>query len=182
MDFYEYQSLAMRTSPEGHDRTLNGCMGLIGEAGEIVDVVKKWRFQSGDKAELPRERLVEECGDLLWYCAETLTGLNQTALEKAFCREASLLEHQAPEKIETACMRIATEAIYPYTMLLEEGNIFDRTLPAVEQISAIMAHVSAFLLRWCNSDLDDCMEKNIKKLKKRYPDGFDPERSLHREA
>ncbi|MDO4356907.1 MAG: hypothetical protein Q4E13_10395 [Clostridia bacterium] len=24
------------------------------------------------------------------------------------------------------------------------------------------------------------MERNIEKLKKRYPDGFDPERSLHR--
>lgn len=25
-----------------------------------------------------------------------------------------------------------------------------------------------------------CMEENIKKLKARYPDGFDPDRSLHR--
>lgn len=29
-------------------------------------------------------------------------------------------------------------------------------------------------------DLDDVMEANIEKLKKRYPDGFDPERSIHR--
>ena len=28
--------------------------------------------------------------------------------------------------------------------------------------------------------LDDCMETNIDKLRKRYPDGFDSEHSLHR--
>lgn len=30
-------------------------------------------------------------------------------------------------------------------------------------------------------DLESIMEKNIEKLKKRYPDGFDPERSIHRD-
>lgn len=29
-------------------------------------------------------------------------------------------------------------------------------------------------------DLETCMMKNIEKLKARYPDGFDPEKSLHR--
>ena len=29
--------------------------------------------------------------------------------------------------------------------------------------------------------LDDCMETNIEKLRKRYPEGFDEEHSLHRE-
>lgn len=29
--------------------------------------------------------------------------------------------------------------------------------------------------------LDDVMKANIEKLKKRYPNGFDPERSLHRD-
>ena len=73
----EYQALAMRTSPDGHDRILNGCMGLIGETGEIVDLVKKWKFQSGDNAELPKDKLIDECGDVLWYCAELATGLNE---------------------------------------------------------------------------------------------------------
>jgi hypothetical protein len=29
MNLNEYQKLAMRTSPDGHDRIKNGCMGLI---------------------------------------------------------------------------------------------------------------------------------------------------------
>lgn len=40
MRIEEYQLLAMRTSTEGHDRVENGCLGLIGESGEIVDAVK----------------------------------------------------------------------------------------------------------------------------------------------
>ena len=32
---------------------------------------------------------------------------------------------------------------------------------------------------WC---MEDVAAKNIQKLKKRYPDGFDAERSLHREV
>jgi NTP pyrophosphatase (non-canonical NTP hydrolase) len=31
-------------------------------------------------------------------------------------------------------------------------------------------------------DLEAVAEKNIEKLKARYPEGFDPERSLHREG
>lgn len=30
-----------------------------------------------------------------------------------------------------------------------------------------------------NVDLDEILEKNVEKLKKRYPEGFDTERSLH---
>ena len=29
-------------------------------------------------------------------------------------------------------------------------------------------------------DFEDVLETNIEKLRARYPDGFDPERSLHR--
>lgn len=40
-----------------------------------------------------------------------------------------------------------------------------------------------FVAEYCTSkgwDLEDVMEKNIEKLKKRYPEGFSAEKSLHR--
>lgn len=40
-----------------------------------------------------------------------------------------------------------------------------------------------FIAEFCTAmcwDLDDVMESNIKKLKARYPDGFEAEKSLHR--
>ncbi len=69
-----YQQLAQRTSPDdGHDRILNGCMGLCGESGECMDVLKKHMMQ-GHK--LNREKLLEELSDVMWYAAELATGLD----------------------------------------------------------------------------------------------------------
>jgi NTP pyrophosphatase (non-canonical NTP hydrolase) len=42
-----------------------------------------------------------------------------------------------------------------------------------------------FIAEYCTAmgwDLDDVMYLNINKLQSRYPDGFEAERSLHREA
>lgn len=103
----EYQRKAMRTAQglTELDLLLNGVMGLCGEAGECIDLVKKYRFQ-GHK--LDREKLKDELGDVLWYVAITCQALGIT--------------------------------------------------------------------------LDDVMEHNVKKLLLRYPDGFEAERSIHREV
>ncbi|MDR0324901.1 MAG: nucleoside triphosphate pyrophosphohydrolase family protein [Oscillospiraceae bacterium] len=74
MDFNEYQSLALRTAANtSEDRLLlNGVMGLCGEAGECIDVVKKHLFQGH---ELNRDKLIDEAGDCLWYLASIASGL-----------------------------------------------------------------------------------------------------------
>lgn len=105
MTINEYQKLAQRTSPDDHNKLLNGCMGLAGECGEVCDVMKKALFQ-GHK--LDRAHMIEELGDCAWYLAEAASGLGVS--------------------------------------------------------------------------LEDILLQNIAKLKRRYPAGFDPERSVHREA
>ena len=82
----------------------NGALGLCGEAGEVIDLLKKHLFQGHD---LDKERMIGEVGDCLWYIAELATGLGVS--------------------------------------------------------------------------LDEIARRNIEKLKGRYPDGFDSERSVHRE-
>ena len=74
MKFDDYQSLAQRTSStkSRSDKLLNGLMGLNGEAGECIDVLKKFYFQGH---ELDEEKLVDEISDVLWYCAELAAGL-----------------------------------------------------------------------------------------------------------
>lgn len=66
----EYQAQAMRTAGEhtGIDLLLNGVMGLAGESGECVDLVKKMLFQEHG---LDKERLGKELGDVAWYLAVT---------------------------------------------------------------------------------------------------------------
>lgn len=45
---------------------LNGCLGLAGEAGETLDIVKKWIFH---EKPLDEEHLKKELGDVMWYMA-----------------------------------------------------------------------------------------------------------------
>lgn len=68
--FSEYQRQAMRTANKTLDRDemlLNSVMGMCGEAGEAIDLLKKHRAQG---AALDIDRLTKEVGDCLWYIAE----------------------------------------------------------------------------------------------------------------
>ena len=103
----EYQKLAMTTlnpSLDKKDVLVNGVMGLCGESGEAIDIVKKHLHQGH---ELDKDQLIKELGDIAWYLAETACALD--------------------------------------------------------------------------IDLDEILERNIAKLKARYPEGFDSQRSIHRE-
>lgn len=63
----DYQRAALRTAGDDMDKYLiNAVMGLCGETGEVVDIVKKHLFQGHD---LDTEKVAEECGDVLWYAA-----------------------------------------------------------------------------------------------------------------
>ncbi len=82
IDFNEYQKHAYNLiSEEGKkDLITNGVLGLAGEVGECCDIVKKYKYQGH---ELDKNHLKEELGDVLWYIAETASGLNITLEEVA---------------------------------------------------------------------------------------------------
>lgn len=106
MKINEYQELAKRTINKDlseKDMLINGVMGLCGESGEAIDIVKK---HIAHNHELNKDHLAKELGDVAWYLAETATALGYS--------------------------------------------------------------------------LEDIFKMNIDKLKKRYPDGFDSEKSINR--
>ena len=176
-DRNEYQQLAMRTSPDGHDRMLNGCMGLIGEAGEVVDLVKKWKFQSGDHAQLPKDKLIEELGDVLWYCAEVSTGMESDMMKDREQWGLEGLTYDGKLHLEALFLAKLCQSVTDAWLYADEFT------PDIRYIIAyIMDLVGYILHNYCDSTEEECMERNIEKLKRRYPDGFDPERSLHREG
>ena len=74
MTLNEYQKAAERTSGNlsPWDKISNGCYGLNGEAGECIDLLKKVEFQGHD---FNPDKLLDELGDVLWYVAQTATGL-----------------------------------------------------------------------------------------------------------
>lgn len=96
----EYQRLAMRSlNPEltRRDVLINGVMGLCGEAGEAIDIVKKHLHQGH---ELDREKLTRELGDIAWYLAETAYALD-VSLEKVLRGNIDKLRARYPEGFET---------------------------------------------------------------------------------
>jgi NTP pyrophosphatase (non-canonical NTP hydrolase) len=99
MNFNEYQRLAQRTSSKKNsviDKVLNGLMGLNGEAGECIDIFKKYFYQGH---ELDKEKLIDELGDVLWYIAETCTGIGVT-MEEVAKRNIEKLRKRYPDGFE----------------------------------------------------------------------------------
>ena len=99
MTVNEYQKLAMTTlNPElsRKDALINGVMGLCGESGEAIDIVKKWLAQGH---ELDKEKLAKELGDICWYLAETATALD-LSLEDIMAANIEKLKKRYPEGFE----------------------------------------------------------------------------------
>ena len=100
MTINEYQNLAMRTlNPElsRKDVLINSVMGLCGESGEAIDIVKKWLAQGH---ELDKERLAKELGDVAWYLAEAATAL-ELPLEQIFQGNIDKLKKRYPEGFDS---------------------------------------------------------------------------------
>ncbi len=100
MTLNEYQELAMRTlNPklDKKDILINGVMGLCGESGEVIDLVKKHLAQGH---ELDREKMIDELGDVAWYIAETAAALD-TDLEEVFSRNIEKLKRRYPEGFDS---------------------------------------------------------------------------------
>ncbi len=69
MTINEYQDCALRTANKmltPLEQLENGLMGLNGEAGEAIDILKKHLFQGHS---LDKEHIAKELGDVAWYLA-----------------------------------------------------------------------------------------------------------------
>lgn len=108
MKVNEYQRLAMTTlNPELNkkDVLINSVMGLCGESGEAIDIVKKWMAQGH---ELDKEHLAKELGDIAWYLAEAATALDMS-LEDIFEANLAKLKKRYPDGFETQKSKIRLE-------------------------------------------------------------------------
>lgn len=101
MDFNEYQTESRKTAKytESEAANFNGlpiypCLGLLGEAGEVAEKMKKViRDNNGVIDAERKEMLIKEIGDVLWYMSQLCTDLDiklddvaKTNLDKLFSR------------------------------------------------------------------------------------------------
>lgn len=100
MTINEYQKLAMTTLNPALDKKdvlINGVMGLCGESGEVIDIVKKHLAQGH---ELDKEKIIKELGDVAWYMAEIATVLD-VELEEVLVQNIEKLKKRYPEGFST---------------------------------------------------------------------------------
>lgn len=175
MTLKQYQQAAQRTSPDGHDKLLNGILGMIGESGEIVDTIKKRKFQGmPDEKAIPR--LMEEMGDVIWYVAEACAGIDKSIADLDERTQGSELcahglDSCAVRLVRTACdmfHRINRLEVRDYAKIVAFGQLCEIWL----LIRSVCERLQL--------NPDTVMRENIKKLKRRYPNGFDAERSNER--
>lgn len=96
----EYQRLAMTTlnpALSKEDVLVNGVMGLCGESGEAIDIVKKHLHQGHD---LNKEALIKELGDIAWYLAETAYALD-VELDEVLAQNIAKLRARFPGGFDT---------------------------------------------------------------------------------
>jgi len=96
MDFNEYQKESRKTAiyPQKGNNLIYPTLGLVGEAGEVAEKVKKLiRDKNFVVDEEFKEGVKKELGDVLWYLAQLCTELGismedvaKTNLEKLFSR------------------------------------------------------------------------------------------------
>lgn len=98
----DYQRAALRTAQvttmTDEDLILNGVMGLSGEAGECIDLVKKVRFQGHA---LDRDRFLLELGDVAWYLAVAAHGAG-FRLSEVFEANVDKLKKRYPDGFDKA--------------------------------------------------------------------------------
>jgi NTP pyrophosphatase (non-canonical NTP hydrolase) len=79
------------------DVLINGVMGLCGESGEVIDLVKKHLHQGHA---LDREKLIKELGDVCWYVAEIASALD-TDLDTVMQKNIDKLRARYTEGFDT---------------------------------------------------------------------------------
>ena len=83
------------------------CMGMCGEIGEVVDMMKKHIYQG---KELDINDVIEEVGDVLWYLSN-FCNINKITLEECMYNNSMKLKKRYPNgfTVEDALARVDKE-------------------------------------------------------------------------
>lgn len=99
MTINQYQQECLRTvnkNADDNSRLLEGLMGLNGESGECIDLLKKHMFQGHD---LDVRHLLKELGDVSWSLAVSADALGYD-LETVFQMNVEKRNERYPEKFD----------------------------------------------------------------------------------
>ena len=177
----DYHGLAMRTSPhDGHDKVENGLLGLIGETGELVDLYKKWKFQSTQETPLPRAAIINELGDVMWYLEELADGIG-TSMNAISALGFDGLDKMARVINSKPPLRRLLLNLSMYAGYIRTAVDLDNLEKLTENMRK-MLYSCSWVAAYVDVSIADVAMGNVEKLKKRYPEGFSAKVSMARYA
>lgn len=175
----DYHRLAMRTSPrDGHNKIDNGMLGLIGETGELIDLLKKHTYQSEIGTPFPMDAVIDELGDVMWYLEELADGMNTSmnAISTlTFMGLDGMTRGVKPLPTPRAIILNLSSDANKIRVAVKKKNVHELEL----QMRRMLFHC-AWMARIAGVPMADVAQRNIDKLIKRYPDGFDAKVSMRR--
>lgn len=101
MEVNEYQKQALGTAIYGAGYAINyPILGLVGEAGELANKYKKvLRDEDGILTDDKKKALIDELGDVLWYCAALANDLDTTLEDVMVINLTKLANRRAANSI-----------------------------------------------------------------------------------
>jgi NTP pyrophosphatase (non-canonical NTP hydrolase) len=181
MNFVEFNEHCKRTRNESDLFVWRKhyTLGIFEELGEIAGIVKRHSFYNQP---LNVEKLKEEIGDFLWYFmgfvfdqGSEIPGLVDT-LEEVRRNPDHFMEEYAidePVVVEPTISDIMVMG----TLIV---GAFGDGLDAVEGFSIAVVSTLNKLAHMAGTTLEECMELNVPKLAKRYPNGYTDEHAAMR--
>ena len=151
-------------------------LGLIGEWGEVADILKKNIFQGH---EIDKNHLIEELGDCCWY---GMLFIDEAKLDThVIFYENWRVNSSSYQNMSDVIGLIAngSKCIGELCGLLYYYSNHGLSLASLDCIRSIFWSIESVAnLHGCT--LFDIFTNNVKKISTRYPDGFSVQNSINR--
>lgn len=154
------------------DRQDNHVLGLIGETGEVADLLKKHVYHESLSFDELRVKMRDELGDCLWYLFALMA--DAVVDPQGFDSSVVTFDHVQqlfqPRRHEGFAAVVYLMHHASASIASAMGMRFDDEAPRVAMWT-YLGNVAKLATR-LNLNLNDIAEGNVAKLKARYPDGF----------
>lgn len=178
MQLADYQAAAARTLNPKTPLLLspNYLLGVIGEVGEVVELIKKAEFHGHP---LDAGALTKELGDICWYLSAVATETG-TTLEAAQNSTRLLLTLLQGHSLPTLALRLAAYATELNTVVIDWRR-YRKPEPVATALGSLLRGVQAMCLE-VGISFGAVLDGNVRKLQARYPDQFSSLASIRRTA
>jgi NTP pyrophosphatase (non-canonical NTP hydrolase) len=162
-----YIKLAIRTEAPSEHRLLHAAMGLCTEVAEVVE------WLDGPRTDL--EHLREELGDIMWYVAIALNTQRLLMVDKL----------DSPDLLGEGYDMVKVHvAVGSFMDQIKRQFFYSKELDKVvltDALDTIVRQCVELNRVYLDSPFDVVLEKNIAKLKARFPDKFTTEAAVNRD-